>query len=251
MKGMDILKKLGFGTMRLPVDENEDINYELIGQMVDIFVRNGFTYFDTAYGYMGGRAEIALRKCLVERYKREEYVIADKLTLSKMVEFESLEEYFLVQLRNLGVDFIDLYLIHGLDAEKYKYAKEENCFDFIRELKKRGKVKYIGISFHDSAEVLEKILSEQNDIDYVQLQVNYLDWKDNIVQSEKCIEIATKYCKRIIVMEPLKGGMLASFNEMDYKIVSKLGKRMSAASWGIRFAASQKNVDIVLSGMKR
>lgn len=148
----------------------------------------------------GGRAEIALRKCLVERYKREEYVIADKLTLSKMVEFESLEEYFLVQLRNLGVDFIDLYLIHGLDAEKYKYAKEENCFDFIRELKKRGKVKYIGISFHDSAEVLEKILSEQNDIDYVQLQVNYLDWKDNIVQSEKCIEIATKYCKRIIVM---------------------------------------------------
>lgn len=137
----------------------------------------------------------------VERYKREEYVIADKLTLSKMVEFESLEEYFLVQLRNLGVDFIDLYLIHGLDAEKYKYAKEENCFDFIRELKKRGKVKYIGISFHDSAEVLEKILSEQNDIDYVQLQVNYLDWKDNIVQSEKCIEIATKYCKRIIVME--------------------------------------------------
>ena len=95
---------------------------------------------------------------MVERYKREEYVIADKLTLSKMVEFESLEEYFLVQLRNLGVDFIDLYLIHGLDAEKYKYAKEENCVDFIRELKKRGKVKYIGISFHDSAEVLEKIL---------------------------------------------------------------------------------------------
>lgn len=250
MKGMEIyMKKLGFGTMRLPVDGKGNIDYELVSRMVDVFISNEFAYFDTAYGYMGKQAEGVLKKCLVNRYSREKYIIADKLTLSKIDDFNSMEDYFSAQLGNLGVEFIDIYLIHGLDAKKYECAKEKGCFNFISELKKRGKVRYTGISFHDSAEVLEKILIEQNDIDYVQLQVNYLDWMDNLVQSKKCVDIAAKYYKRIVVMEPLKGGALASFDEMDSEVVKKMDKEMSPASWGIRFAASQKNVDFVLSGM--
>lgn len=163
--------------------------------------------------------------------------------------FASLDDYFSAQLENLGVSFIDNYLIHGLDNEKYEDAKNKKSFEFIRNLKAQKKVKYIGICFHDKSDVLEKILSEQKELDYVQLQINYLDWEDDLVQSRKCAEVATEYGKRIIVMEPLKGGLLASFDEMNNDIVEKLDNKFSAASWGIRFAASQVNVDYVLSGM--
>lgn len=241
--------KLGFGTMRLPVDVQGNINNKLLMQMIDIYISNGFTYFDTAYGYMGQRSETALKECLVDRYSRDKFVIADKLTLSKIGSFSSLEDYYSAQLENLGVGFIDIYLVHGLDAEKYEEAKKKKCFEFIRNLKVQGKVNHIGISFHDKADILKKILSEQKELDYVQLQINYLDWEDDLVQSRKCAEVVAEYGKRITVMEPLKGGLLASFDEMNNDIVEKLDNKMSAASWGIRFAASQENVDYVLSGM--
>lgn len=241
--------ELGFGTMRLPINEKGNIDNELLKKMIDVYIDNNFAYFDTAYGYMGQRAETALKECLVKRYDRNRFMIADKLSLSKINYFSSLKNYFCNQLENLGVDFIDVYLVHGLDSKKYNEAKKKGCFEFIRELKRQGKVKYIGISFHDGAAVLEKILSEHRELDYVQLQVNYMDWTDGLVQSKKCVEIAAEYGKNIIVMEPLKGGLLASFDEVNIDLVNKLDNKMSAASWGIRFAASQVNVKYVLSGM--
>lgn len=241
--------KLGFGTMRLPVDRQGNINNELFKQMIDAYISNGFKYFDTAFGYMEQRAEKALNECLVKRYRRDQYIIADKITLSKTNYFLSLKNFFDTQLENLGVDYIDIYLVHGLDSEKYEEAKKIGCFEFIKELKSCGKVKSTGISFHDRAEILRKILKEQDELDYIQLQINFLDWEDEIVQARKCVEVAKEYGKRIVVMEPLKGGLLSSFDEMNKDIVDQLDKNMSEASWGIRFAASQKNVDYVLSGM--
>ncbi len=235
--------------MRLPVDLQGNIDVDLVTNMVDIFIENGFSYFDTAYGYMGKQAEKVLKTCLVDRYPREQFVIGDKLTLSKIPQFSSMHDYFFEQLNNLGLDYIDVYLLHGLDSKKYELAKELNCFQFISSLKENKKIKYGGVSFHDKSEMLEKILYEQKDIDYVQLQINYLDWKDDLVQAEKCLNVAKKFNKRVIVMEPLKGGLLASVREMNKDLVTELDMNMSFASWGIRFAASQDNVEIVLSGM--
>ncbi len=241
--------KLGFGTMRLPVDVNGNIDDTLFSKMIDLYIENGFSYFDTAFGYMGQQSEVAIKQNLTSRYPRDRYVLADKITLSKLKKFETLDSFFNAQLERLGVEYIDIYLVHGLDAAKYEEAKSRHIFEFISELKNKGKIKYTGISFHDKADVLDKILIEQNDLDYVQLQVNYVDWKDELVQSEKCVEVACTHNKRIVVMEPLKGGLLASFNEMDREKVRLLGTEMTPASWGIRFAASQKHVDFVLSGM--
>lgn len=243
------MKKFGFGTMRLLVDLHGNIDEKLLCDMIDLFIKNGSSYFDTAYGYMGKKAEKTIKRCLVERYRREQYIIADKLTLSQIDKFSSLEDYFETQLNNLGVADINIYLLHGLDNYKYQLVKKRDCFKFISALKACGKIKYAGISFHDKADVLERILSEQNDIDYVQLQLNYLDWRDDLVEAEKCLGVAKKINKRVIVMEPLKGGLLTSADILNEEKVKLLDTNMSFASWGIRFAASQSNVDMVLSGM--
>lgn len=235
--------------MRLPVDNNGNIDLKLFSNMIDLYITSGFAYFDTAYGYMKKRSEESLRICLTERYPRDKYIIADKITLSKLNEFSCMGDYFNKQLENLGVDYIDNYMVHGLDEGKYHEAINNNCFDFIKALKEKGKVKRIGISFHDKSDILDRILYEQPELDFVQLQVNYLDWNDAIVQSNKCVDIAVKYGKRIIVMEPLKGGILSSFDNLKCQDVSGLDNTMSDASWGIRFSASVNNVDYVLSGM--
>lgn len=242
------MKKLGFGFMRLPlIDEQVDI--EKVKELVDAFMARGFTYFDTAMPYHRGNSEIALREALVKRYNRESYTITDKLSFFMMKKKEDMVPFFEGQLERLGVDYIDYYFLHGLSYDTYQQAIQWGAFDFVSELKKARKIKHIGISFHDKADVLEEILSHHPEIELVQIQLNYLDWLDNNVQSKACYEVCEKYNKSVAIMEPLKGGALVNVSEDVEAVLKEANPEMSVASWGIRFAASHKNVMVVLSGM--
>lgn len=240
--------KLGFGFLRLPhMDSNDpaDVDLETTKQMVDLFLQRGFRYFDTAYTYLNGKSEEALRLALVERYPRQDFMIADKLPCGALRGGKKAEEIFAEQLSRCGVDFFDVYLLHGLDGEDAAYAEERGCFDFLQQLKQAGKVRYIGFSFHDTADVLDRILNRHPEVDVVQIQLNYLDWENEIIQSRACWEVCRKYGKPVIVMEPVKGGTLASIPSEAEKLFC--GEK--PAHRAIRFAASQEGVALVLSGM--
>lgn len=244
MKGIEGIKgKLGFGFLRLPVDAHNEVDERQVMKMVDTFMERGFNYFDTAYTYMEKRAEGVLKRCLVERYPRASFLVADKMT--RLIAGDKWEKTFAQQLDNCGVDYFDFYMHHNVGKERYAQLKREQGFEFLKELKEKGKVRYIGFSFHDTADVLEQILCEQKDIDFVQLQINYLDWESSAIQSKLCYEVAGKYHKPVIVMEPVKGGRLAKVPE---NLKGKLGNK-SPASYAVRFAASLENVQVVLSGM--
>lgn len=244
-------KKLGFGCMRLPAKGilDSSIDLEQVKAMFDIFLSKGFTYFDTAYMYHGGKSEVAIREALVKRYPRDSYTITDKLPLMMLVSKGQMEKTFNTQLERLGVDYIDYYWIHALNQHEYSKAQKWDAFGFIKNLKDEGKVRHIGFSFHDKADVLDKILTEHPEVEYVQLQLNYLDWEDENVESRKCYEVATKHNKSVIVMEPVKGGKLASLPSDCEQMLKKLDNSMSIASWAIRYVASLPNVFMVLSGM--
>ena len=253
------MKKLGFGCMRLPVTETGEPDYEQINQMVDLFMAKGFTYFDTARPYHNGLSEEAIGRCLASRYPRESFVLADKLTMhffltsSKTMEFvkseDALETFFDSQRKACRVDFFDNYLLHNIGQLNYKRAKELHAFEFIRRMKAEGKARNIGFSFHDSPELLEDVLTVYPDMDYVQLQVNYTDWNSESIQSRKCCEVAERHGVPVIVMEPIKGGTLANLPEDAERLLKEYHPELSAASWAIRFAASQRGVACVLSGM--
>ncbi|MFQ5271146.1 aldo/keto reductase [Clostridioides difficile] len=245
-------KKLGFGLMRLPIKDENDvttIDMEHLNKMVDTFLERGFTYFDTAYVYHMGKSEIALRESLVKRHKRESFTVATKLPLMALKKKEEQETIFNEQLEKCGVDYFDYYLLHNIGVSHYEVAKKFDSFKFIEEKKKEGKIKNIGFSFHDSAELLDKVLSEHPEVDFVQLQINYLDWDNESIQSRKCYEVAEKHNKPVIVMEPVKGGTLAKIPEKAEKLLNDYNPDMSISSWAIRFAASKDNVMMVLSGM--
>lgn len=242
------MKKLGFGFMRLPLIEDQ-VDIEKVKKLVDAFMEHGFTYFDTAMPYHRGNSEIALREALVKRYDRDSYTITDKLSFFMMKSKENMEPFFEGQLERLGVDYIDYYFLHGLSLDTYKQAVEWGAFEFVQGLKKTGKIKHIGMSFHDKADVLDEILCAHPEIELVQLQLNYLDWEDVTVQSRKCYEVCVKYNKPVTIMEPLKGGALVNVTEEVEKVLKEANQDMSVASWGIRFAASHENVMVVLSGM--
>ncbi|NJB09008.1 aldo/keto reductase [Clostridioides difficile] len=242
----------GFGLMRLPIKDENDvttIDMEHLNKMVDTFLEMGFTYFDTAYVYHMGKSEIALRESLVKRHKRESFTIATKLPLMALKKKEEQENIFNEQLEKCGVDYFDYYLLHNIGVSHYEVAKKFDSFKFIEEKKKEGKIKNIGFSFHDSAELLDKVLSEHPEVDFVQLQINYLDWDNESIQSRKCYEVAEKHNKPVIVMEPVKGGTLAKIPEKAEKLLNDYNPDMSISSWAIRFAASKDNVMMVLSGM--
>ena len=246
------MKKLGFGLMRLPLLNEEDkksIDKEQACQMTDLFLERGFTYFDTAYMYHEYESERAVKDFLVTRKDRGSYTLASKLPVMQLKEKEDMERIFNEQREKCGVEYFDYYLLHALDAEHYKTVKRLGCFEFAMQKKAEGKVKHVGFSFHDSADVLDEILTDHPEAEFVQLQLNYLDWEDAKVQSRKCYETAVKHGKKVVVMEPVKGGTLANLPAKAKAVLHGLHPDWSDASWAIRFVASLENVMVVLSGM--
>ena len=246
------MKKLGFGLMRLPLLDPNDttsVDVETVKVMADTFLERGFTYFDTAAPYHRGSSEIAFREAVVKRYPREAYTITDKLSMFMIKDEAEIPGFFDAQLERLGLDYVDYYWLHGLNFETYRQAQEMHAFEFIRRLRDEGRAKHIGLSFHDKPELLDEILTAHPELEYVQIQLNYLDWEDVAIQSRRCYEVATKHGKPVIVMEPVRGGALASVPAEAEALLRSLDSEASIASWAIRFAASHDNVMTVLSGM--
>lgn len=243
----------GFGCMRLPVqqaDQPESFDFEKIQQLFDAFLEKGFTYFDTAYTYHGYHGEEGVRKALVERHPRDSFQLATKLPLRDFKDEEDLERIFQEQLKHCGVEYFDYYLLHNMGTNVYEKCRKYDAFGFVAKKKEEGRIKNIGMSFHDMPELLEEILSQYGDmLDFIQLQINYMDWEQPNVQSRRCLEIACKYGKPVTVMEPCKGGTLVNLPKEAEELLRRARSDASNASWAMRFAASQEGVTRVLSGM--
>ena len=245
----DNIPKLGFGLMRLPMI-GEEIDMEQTISMVDTFMAKGFTYFDTAYVYINGKSEVACREALVKRYPRDSFTVATKLPLLDNVETEEdMQKIFDTSMERLGVDYIDFYLLHAMDKTKFEKADKIGAWDFIFKMKEQGKIKHCGFSFHDSADVLEEALQKHPEAEFVQLQINYVDWESENVQARKCYEVCLKHNKPIVIMEPVKGGSLAAMVPEVQDILKAENPELSIPSWAVRYCAGLDNIVTVLSGM--
>ena len=245
--GHDI-PKLGFGLMRLPMIEKE-VDIEQTKTMVDMFMNAGFNYFDTAYGYIGGKSEEAVKPALVERYPRESFYLATKLPAWAAKSAEEAREMLQTSLKRTGAGYFDFYLLHNCGDNRTAKFDEYGLWDFVLEAKKQGLVKHVGFSFHDKADVLDELLTKHPEMEFVQLQINYMDWESESVQARKCYEVARKHGKPVIIMEPVKGGSLANLPAAASDIFKAVEPETSNSSWAIRFAASLDGIVTVLSGM--
>lgn len=240
------MKKFGFGCMRLPMKEDlvDTVQFK---RMIDKFIEDGFNYFDTAHGYIHGLSETAIKECLVDRYARDKYILTDKLTSNYFNSESDIYKVFSDQLEATGVSYFDYYLMHALNSEYYKKFVNCRAFEAVKQLKNEGKVRHMGISFHDKPEVLEMILTQHPEIEVVQIQFNYLDYDNPIIQSRAVYDVCRKFNKPIIVMEPCKGGGLINIPDKAKKIYDELGN--SYANYAIRYCASFDSIFMVLSGM--
>lgn len=241
---------LGMGMMRLPLlDENDftNIDYEQVNKMVDTYMDAGFNHFDTAFVYHEGIGEQAFKKCVVERYPRESFKIATKLPLFVITEESQLEPIFEQQLNNCGVEYFDYYMLHNVSGFTETAWKNVDLYSFIEKKKQEGFIKHIGISTHGDAEFLEEILFDHPELEFVLLQINYLDWEDEGIESRKCFEVAKKYDKEVMIMEPYKGGFLADVPEEAEKLMKEYNPDKSVVSWAMRFVANL-DASVVLTG---
>ncbi len=247
MADFEGMKKLGFGCMRLPMD-GEEVDLAQFTEMIDEFMKAGFNYFDTARIYIKGKSETALRECLVKRYPRESFLFANKLSTPCFGSPEEIRPLFEDQLKACGVEYFDFYLMHAQGSSNYDKYQSCRAYETAAALKAEGRIRHLGISFHDSAEFLDRILTEHPEVEFVQLQLNYIDWEDPKVQSRLCYEVARRHGKHVIVMEPVKGGSLINLPDEAASVLNELNGG-SLASYAIRFAAGHDGIITVLSGM--
>lgn len=246
------LASLGFGCMRLPLvvsGGTHDIDIDQLCTMTDAFLGAGFRYFDTARGYQKGSGEGALKKALVDRYPRTDYLLATKLPAYLANSKETAQDMFFISLEDTQAEYFDYYLLHNLGGQRTIKYEEYGIWDFVAGLKKDGLVDNIGFSFHGTAQELEDIIQQHEEIDFVQLQINYADWKSDLIQSEQCYNIAREHDLEIVVMEPVKGGLLVDLPPQAEACFLEADPHVSLASWALRFAASLEGVSTVLSGM--
>ena len=239
----EMKKSLGFGFMRLPRTD-EQIDLQETCKLVDLFLEAGFNYFDTAHPYFQGKSEEAIRECLAKRYPRERFLLANKLSDPYFNTPEEVRPLFALQLELCGVEYFDFYLMHAMNLERHEKFLAGGIYDIARQLKAEGKVRHLGFSFHDSPEVLERMLTDCPDMEFVQIQLNYADWEDPRIASRRCYEICRSHGKPVFVMEPVKGGSLVNLPQEALDLL-----KASPASYAIRYAASLPGVEMVLSGM--
>ena len=245
-------KKLGFGLMRLPQNDPNDpgnINIEELKKMVDLFLERGFTYFDTAWMYNAFKSEDAVKDVLTSRHPRETFTLATKLHSAFIETEEDRDKVFNAQLQKTGAGYFDYYLLHGIEESMLEKYERLHCFEWLLDKKKEGLVRHCGFSFHDTPELLDRILSDHPEVEFVQLQINYLDWESEWIQSRKNYEVCVKHGKPVVVMEPVKGGTLAKIPQDAIDLFKAHEPDLSIPSWAIRFVASLENVMVVLSGM--
>lgn len=245
------MNKLGFGFLHLPMLEDGSVNDKELNEMVDAFLANGGTYFDSAYTYLDGKSEIALRESLVKRHPRDSFQIATKLPGYQVKAKEDCYRYFAEEQQRVGVDYFDVYMLHWLNEKHYRIAQKTGQFDFLKELKETGKAKRIGFSFHDTADLLDEILTGHPEIDCVLIQLNFVDWESESIQSRKCYDTAVRHGVSVMVMEPVKGGTLANPSAYIKEMLSQLDSASTPYAMALRFAESLPGVEIVLSGMSK
>ena len=245
---MNRISKLGFGMMRLPMNGTE-IDLAKTQEMVDCYMAAGGNYFDTSYAYNGGKSEEAIRKTVVDHYPREQYYIATKMPAFIVKTKEEAEAMFDISLNRLGCGYFDFYLLHNLGNERTETFEKWDLWNFLLDKKKQGLIRHLGFSIHDTAEAVDEVLTKHPEAEFVQLQINYADWEDPIIQSRQCYEVCQKHNKPVIIMEPIKGGSLSNFPSPASDILTSLNPDASLSSWALRYALSLPNVITVLSGM--
>ena len=240
----EIRGNFGFGMMRLPMI-GEEVDMETTQKMADAFLDAGFNYFDTAHPYIHGKSEDAVKQCLAQRYSRDRFLLANKLSDTFFTTREEIRPLIESQLEKCGVEYFDFFLMHALSAKRHEKFKSLGAYEIAQQLKAEGKLRHVGMSFHDSAEVLDRILTDRPELEFVQLQFNYVDYEDPRVQSRACYEVCRKHGKPVMVMEPVKGGSLVNLPASARELL----KNGSPASYAIRYAAGFEGVAMVLSGM--
>ena len=243
-----MINKLGFGFLRLP-KQGKELDWETINTMVDAFLEGGGTFFDTCYTYLNGMSEVAIRKCVTERKPRDSFQLCDKLPGYLFKSYEDCQKYFDIELERCGVEFFDILMLHWLNDENFAIAEKYDEFRFLREKKAQAKAKRIGFSYHGNAALLDEILTRHPEVDVVLMQLNYLDWESEGIQSRKCYETCLRHGKSVIVMEPVKGGTLASIPEEAEGKLRAVHPDWTPSDWALRFVQSLPEVEICLSGM--